>query len=844
MSSENAPRTTPAPTPTPLRARLTEAGRSGRAELLEELTPAARQGLHRVAGDRPLEELVVLTAAAALVLRAAEDATEPVLAVAGPRGTTVCPVPTPEDAALRDLVLAVDTALRRADAPAADDPALPFALLLRSDRLPPVPYAETALVVSLRQTSDGGRALHAAFDTRRLDAWWAAVVLRSLVTVLAAFGEPGTACADVELSAPDDRAQVARWERAGFVPEPSAGTLLEPVLERMRTTPDAVAVIDRDEPVSYAELAAGAETVARRLVEAGVRPGDRVATALPKSTAAVTVILGILRAAAAYVPLDPGLPPERLRFILDDAACAAVVTGDPGPLAGSPVPVLTADALTGATATGAPADLPAPPGPDDLAYVIYTSGSTGTPKGVAVRHSAIAGYLAWKRRYHALDAETRLVQVPSFSFDSSVSDLFSVLGAGGTLLLLPESDRLVPQRVGNLVRRHRATHITLVPSLYRVLLEALAAPGCLRLVTVAGEACPAELVAHHFRQLPGVRLVNEYGPTENSVGATAYDCTDEPRHGFPVGRPIDTTVLEVLDERGRPLPPGFPGEINLAGPALAEGYVNDPDLTERLFVKAPRLPGGRRYRTGDRGWWTPAGVEFLGRGDSQVKIRGHRVELGDVEAGLCSLPGVASAVAVAAPGADGSLVLVGFLDGDADPDEVRAQARRILPGHMVPARVERLDGMPLTRNGKVDRAALARRSEELLRGPAPQDAHESSLPGAQEATDAPDAQASADGLAPQASADGPAAPAGAGDPAPDAAAGGLATRVAGLFAEVLGVSAVGPQDDFFDLGGHSLAAALLIVELENRFGLQVELDDFFDEPTVAAVCRAAAAARS
>ncbi|MFJ7147246.1 amino acid adenylation domain-containing protein [Streptomyces sp. NPDC100445] len=809
MSFENAPRPTAAPTPTPLRARLTGAGRDGHGDVTEELTPAAREGLRRVAGERPLEELVVLTAAAALVLRAAEDAPEPVLAVAGPRGTTLCAVTTPEDAALRDLVIAVDSALRSADTVAADDPALPFSLLVRSDRLPPAPHPATALMVSLRETPDGGRALHAGFDTGRLDPWWAAVVLRSLVTVLAAFAEPGTACAAVEPTASEDAAEVARWERAGFAPEPTPGTLLGPFMEQVRATPDAVAVVDRDRRVTYAELAARAEAVARRLGAAGVRPGDRVATALPKSVDAVAVVLGVLRAAAAYVPLDPALPAERLRFVLDDAACAAVVTDGTGPTAGSPVPVLTADALTAPAGTGTegPA-LPALPGPDDPAYVIYTSGSTGTPKGVAVRHSAIAGYLSWKRRYHRLDAGTRLVQVPSFSFDSSVSDLFSVLGAGGTLLLLPESDRLVPQRVGELVSAHRATHITLVPSLYRVLLDALAAPGSLRLVTVAGEACPAELVARHFRELPGVRLVNEYGPTENSVGATAYDCTERPRHGFPVGLPIDTTVLEVLDERGRRLPPGFPGEIHLAGPGLADGYVNDPALTRRLFTEAAGVPGGRRYRTGDRGWWTPAGVEFLGRGDSQVKIRGNRIELGDVEAGLCSVPGVASAVALAAPGPDGSPVLVAFVTGDADPDGVRAEARRVLPGHMVPSRIERLPEMPLTRNGKVDRAALAERAGEPQAATGPQETGES-------------------GAAP-------------GEPAED----DLTSQVTGLFAEVLGVSSVGYEDDFFELGGHSLAAALLVIELENRLGVQVELDDFFDEPTVARVCRAAAASRT
>ncbi|MEU8687799.1 non-ribosomal peptide synthetase [Streptomyces sp. NPDC048665] len=805
MSSENVRRNTTAATPTPLRARLAESGARGRAELSEELTPAARQGLQRVAGERPLEELVVLTAAAALVLRAAEDVAEPVLAVAGPRGALLCPVGTATDATLRELILDVDRALRQAPGVADTDPALPFALLVRSDRLPGPSPRDTALVVGLRHGADGTRTLHASCDTGRLDPWWAAVVLRCLVTVLGACTEPDTTCADIDLAAPEDHAEVARWERAGYAPRLPPGTLLEPVLDRVRATPDAIAVVDGERRFTYAELGARADAVARGLGAAGVKPGDRVATAVAKSAEAVAVILGILRAAAAYVPLDPALPPERLRFVLADAGCAALVTDGTGPRAGHPVPVLAADALTAPPEPAAdPDDLPAPPGPQDLAYVIYTSGSTGTPKGVAIRHSAVAGYLAWKRRYHELDGDTRLVQVPSLSFDSSVSDLFSVLGAGGTLLLLPEADRLVPQRVAALAQRHRATHITLVPSLYRVLLDALAAPGCLRLVTVAGEACPAELIARHFRLSPGVRLVNEYGPTENSVGSTAYDCTERPRHGFPVGRPLDTTVLEVLDQRGRALPPGFPGEIHLSGTALSDGYVNDPALTARLFTEAPGQPGGRRYRTGDRGWWTPAGVEFLGRADSQVKIRGHRVELGDVEAGLCSLPGVASAVAVAAGGADGSPALVGFLCGDADPDAVRVGARRVLPDHMVPGRLVRLEALPLTRNGKVDRAALAERAAELLRAAVPEQRQDSSLPGTEESAD------------------------------------GLAGQVAQLFAEVLGVGSVAPEDDFFDLGGHSLAAALLLVELENRAGLRVELDDFFAEPTVAGVCRASA----
>ncbi|MEU8691095.1 non-ribosomal peptide synthetase [Streptomyces sp. NPDC048665] len=789
--------------PTPLRARLTGPGITGWATESLPLTDAACRALDRIAGGRAVEELVVVVAAAAVVLAAAEAQDQVSVNVLDPRGPFVCTVDVAAAQSPRDLVLAIDTELRAARAADSAPSEAAFALSVGTERRPAKDVASAALQLTLTGAPGGPRTLTAGFSTSLLEQWWAEVVLRSLSTVLEGFNEPGRSLANIELMALQDRAAV-HDQGCGHVQDAhAAGTLLSPFLRQVAENPDAVAVVDGDHEISYGILAQRMDLVAGRLRERGIARGARVATVLGKSADAVAVILGILRAGAAYVPLPADLPKDRIAFILTDAECVLAVTEDPTVLDGTSVPAVPPTELTAPGTVPAAVDEPAT---DDLAYVIYTSGSTGRPKGVLIRHGAIDSYLAWKRRYHDLGPDTRLLQVPSFAFDSSVSDLFSVLGSGGRLILLSEADRLQTQRVRALVERTRATHITLVPSLYAVLIDALAAPGSLRLVTVAGEATPAELVERHHRLLPGTRLVNEYGPTENSVGATAFDYDDRPQHGFPIGRPIDNTAVYVLDEKGRILPPGFPGEIQLAGHGLAAGYLNRPELTAEVFVTAAQEPGGRRYRTGDRGWWTPNGLEFLGRGDSQVKIHGNRVEIGDVEAGLCALPGVHSAVVLPVTGPDGALTLVGFLTGTVDAGTVRAAARSVLPSSMVPGRMEVLDGLPLTRNGKVDRAALADRAAEELSAPARRQP----------------------------------APAAAQEPAAaqGAAVESLQNTVSLVFAEVLALAEVGLDDDFFDLGGHSLMAVMLLTELESRTGMQVDLDDFFDEPTVAGVCRA------
>ncbi len=785
---------------TTIRPRRTAAARSARADARLALTAATVDGLARVSGGRPLEELVALTAATAVVVGAAEHTDEPVVAVSGPAGPVLSGIGLGARSTVGDLVRAADSALRSAPVVADEETALAGAVLVRSTRVGDGLAARASRqdVIELTLTgpgADGVRELVAEAGPDRAEAWFLEVLLRSVSRVLAGFVDPHGPAAALPSAAAADAAEATALGRRGFAPQSVPTTLTAPIEETVRAHPDRTAVVAGAETLTYDEFWRAAQAVAARLHTAGIGRGHRVGVLTGKTIHAVPAIVGTLLAGAAYVPLDPRSPAARLAEILDDAECAAVLAA-PDLLTGLPAglttPVIDIQAAVGGPAAEPVTDRPGPL-PDDLAYVVYTSGSTGRPKGVEIRHRAIASYVHWKVRHHGLDLDTRVLQLPSLAFDSSVADLFPVLASGGRLVLA-DTHQLLPRQLAELAEQHRITHLTTVPSLYRVLLGELPrAAASLRAVTVAGEATTPDLVSRHHELLPGVRLINEYGPTESSVGATAFDHGTAAGPGFPIGWPIANTVATVTGADGRVLPIGFVGELRLAGPGLADGYRNRPELTAAAFVADAEAPGGRSYRTGDLVWWRPDGMlEFTGRADDQVKIRGHRVEPGEVEGVLGLLPGVRQAAVAVVSGPDGAPALAAWMEVvDTTVEEIRAGAQAALPPAMVPTSLTLIDELPRMVSGKIDRGALVRLAE----------------------TDA--------------------APAPASSPSRTGAGGDeLEAQVGAIFEEVLGSGPIGPDGDFFDEGGHSLLAITVIDTIEKQLGVTIDLGDFFDTPTV------------
>jgi amino acid adenylation domain-containing protein len=556
-------------------------------------------------------------------------------------------------------------------------------------------------------------------------------------------------------------------------------------------TPDRTAVVCGEDRFSYRELQLRADWIAGRLAALGVGPGCRVGVLAERSTAMVAAVLAVLRAGAAYVPVDPANPDERIAAVLADARVSAVlVTGALGDrLGGIEVPVLAADG----TEQQLPCDRPVEVGGSDPAYLIYTSGSTGEPKGVLVEHAQLAS--STRARREVYPGSPVFLLVSPLAFDSSVAGLWGTLTAGGTVVVAEADDIRDPHRLLGLLARSRATHLLCVPSLYDVLLTALeqqdaARADSLRTVVLAGEPLPASLLRRHFALLGATEVVNEYGPTEAAVWASFRRF----RSPGPVdiGGPIPGARLYVLDARGRLVPPGAVGELAIGGAGVARGYVDRPDATAAVFVADPfgAAPHARMYLTGDRVRWTAEHtLEYLGRRDNQVKIRGHRVELGAVEAALLACPGVRSAVVVVDAATGDRLIGHVIPETVLDPALLLARLRESLPKAMVPSRIRVAEAFPVTVNGKADRAALA------------------ALPW-----DEPEPAA---------------APASA--PAAD-----LVSRVAAAWAEVLGVPSVPSDANFFDAGGHSLLALRLQEAVQRHAGGRLSVVELFRYPTVAA----------
>ncbi|WP_405506190.1 amino acid adenylation domain-containing protein [Streptomyces cyaneofuscatus] len=621
-------------------------------------------------------------------------------------------------------------------------------------------------------------------------------VMRSVVR------DPGAPLDEVEVLPARERAAItARWS-GPHTDYPDRHTLHGLVEEQADRTPEAEAVRFGAESLRYAELDERADRLAHRLRGLGVEPGSPVAVCAERSTDLVVALLGVMKSGGAYLPLDPGHPAERLAFMLTDSRAQVLVTGKGGSEAlPERPPGIAHIALEGdELRADGPVSRPQPTaGPDDLAYVIYTSGSTGRPKGVANTHRAICNRLAWMQNTYRLGTDDTVLQKTPAGFDVSVWEFFWPLISGARMVLAPPGDHRDPGRVRDLIVAEGVTTVHFVPSMLAAFLatEGIGTCTSLRRTICSGEELPRALAEDFLARVPG-ELHNLYGPTEAAVDVSHWRCRSEepgagPGAGVPIGRPIQNTRLHVLGPALRPQPLGVPGQLYIAGVALARGYLHRPALTAERFVPDPfGPPGSRMYATGDRARLRPDGaIEFLGRIDHQVKIRGLRIEPGEIEHALRGHPGIREAAVVVRTDEERGKLLVAYhVAREAGPgasdDELRAHLRRSLPAYMVPARFVAMAALPTSPNGKLDRAAL----------PAP------------------------------------GGPAGGARPSSGEPRDEREHALAGIWSRVLGLDHVGVHDDFFDLGGNSLDVLRVTAAMESALDVRLSPSDVFDHPTV------------
>ncbi|ODU06955.1 MAG: hypothetical protein ABS81_03060 [Pseudonocardia sp. SCN 72-86] len=634
-------------------------------------------------------------------------------------------------------------------------------------------------------TAESAEVLTVSLDVRpgALAPGTGAALAGRLGRVLAAFAvAPAAPVGRIEILSPaEDEVLAARNATAQPI---AAATVAELVAARAAHDPDATALVGPDgERLDYRALAGRVDALAARLVAAGIGAERVVALALPRTADMVVSLLAVLRAGGMYLPLDPEYPTDRLRYMLDDARPSLVLTTI-GLVDTVPVPDGTEVLLVDRDAR-APVAVQFPPvAADTPAYAIYTSGSTGRPKGVVVPHRALTNFVEAMAELLDLDGADRMLAVTTLSFDIAALELLVPLTRGAAVHLADRTQLRDPRLLEARIAAESITVLQATPSVWEAVLAAADGAGFPGLTAlVGGEALPAALAER--LATAASRTLNMYGPTETTVWSTVAPVTAGVRPD--IGRPIRNTAVHVLDGALRRVPDGVAGELYIAGDGLARGYLRRPGLTATRFVADPAGGGRRLYRTGDVVRWSSAGVlEYLGRSDDQVKLRGFRIELGEIEAALAGHPAVARAVAAVRTDRLVGYVVAADADG-VDPDAVRAHAATLLPDHMVPSLVVVLGEFPLTANRKVDRKAL---------------------------------------------------------PAPDAAE--VAGRPAGtpreqvlceLFAQVLGLDAVGVDDDFFALGGHSLLLVRLSVEIESRLGIAVEVANLLAARTAAAVAR-------
>jgi amino acid adenylation domain-containing protein len=673
------------------------------------------------------------------------------------------------------------------------------------------PPAKFDLTLSMMEVE---RGLHATLDYAAdlFDPGTVGRMMANLEVLLrAAAAAPDTRASALPLLAEEEAARVlGAWSGA------TAAYPAEPVHHAFRRqaarTPDAQAVVAEDGAFTYAELDRRANRLAGRLRALGVGVETRVGLCFDRSAHAVAAVLGVLKAGGAYVPLDPALPPERMAHVAADSGMRAVVTLDRLahllPAAAGPVVRLDADPLDGFAAEDPGVEVP----PDALAYVIYTSGSTGTPKGVMATHAGVANLTHAFAATHPFLPRHRILVLPPLSFDASVGDLFPALAVGAALVFHPRPAELGAREMRRCCEAHGVNVIDAPAALWKAWVDEVlpdgpgALPAGLEMVMMGGESVDAGRVrAWHALTGGRTRLVNHYGPTEATVAATievsaGADAGEAPVN-LPIGRPLPNVRARVLDGALRPVPQGAFGELAIGGAGVGRGYQGRPGQTAAAFVPDPfaPAPGARMYLTGDRVRWLADGrLEFLGRADHQVKVRGFRIELGEVEAALRGLAAVRECAVTVGGGAPGAARLVAYVvpaEAGTGAGALRDALRAVLPEYMVPAAWVLMDALPLTRHGKVDRAAL----------PPP---------------------------APGRDGEGPVAPRDA-----------LEAALVAVWEACLGTAPVGVTDDFFELGGSSLLSVRLVDRVEREMGVRVPLAALVAGGTVEAMAEAVRALR-
>jgi amino acid adenylation domain-containing protein/non-ribosomal peptide synthase protein (TIGR01720 family) len=793
-----------------------DAGRAGAAEIV--FPQDVREALERLTGGSPFLNYAALMTALKVCLFKYSGAAvvavgSPALKEHGRPNALAITTGLDERATFRELLLGVRETLLEA----YERQSYPFARLVRDLKLDGADGARALFEVALcsrelhGETSAGGAPINITLDARpnlsaRVEfdaASYAADFVERLSGHLVQALREGLEDKDkplgrFELLTPDERRRLlSDWNDTAtrYTSDAAAHQLFE---ARVAESPDSTALVFGEEELTYAELNRRANRLAHHLRALGVGPEVLVGLCLERSVEMVVGLLGILKAGGAYLPLDPSYPVERLSFMLADAAAPVLLTqarlADELPAGWAQVVCLDEDWDT--SIAGESAENPAAAAsPDNAAYVIYTSGSTGRPKGVVVQHRGLCNLAEAQIRDFEIEPHSRVLQFASLSFDASVSEVFTTLIAGATLCVPAPEVPLHGDSLVGLLREQSITTVTLPPSV--LMATAYAALPALKTLVVAGEACPPEVVA---RWSDGRRFLNAYGPTEATVCATV--CEKPGREGRPpIGRPIANAAVYLLDSQAQPVPVGVAAELHIGGAGLARGYLNRPALTAEKFIPDPfsAEPGARLYRTGDLARHLPDGnIEFLGRIDHQVKVRGYRIETGEVEAALMQSGGVRQCVVVARDDAAGKRLVAYVVseEGSAlNVSEAREWLKERVPEYMIPAAFVSLSELPLNANGKIDRARLPEPGGER--------------PELREAYAEPTGEAE--------------------------------HVLARIWSEVLGVERVGVDDNFFSLGGDSILS-IQIIARANQAGLRLNPKHIFEHQTIAELAAVAGTA--